>query len=538
MKTKILTFLRIGVISMLKVLQGCPGTGKTTKLKQIFEEMVKGGTPVYETFRRNMAYDFISRLQDVYEEDLYWVGTTHAICFRLLKAEFNYTKENIAKLKHYKEFCRLVGLPFDERDMNLFADNDISSLSEVKSAGAVVYCIYSNCVNMLVDFDDWVLLPNYMKPPTLVEDVPYYIDKWLSFLERRNLIDFPLMLKKTYDLKMSPHGSVYLSDEFHDKTKIQFELFKLWSKEFDYVVVALDKNQTLYSFLGTNPKFCDYVMKKADEFVVLTPSYRLSEEVMSVATKLLKISGQEVFNTECKGHTKIMCVDLNTLERLVHDIKECMVLARTNYQLRAISSWLTDLGVIHTGRFGWSAKQLYVYSFVWKYRNKVYPIYKHELMAFLKAVEGRRSNLKFIESMLPSELNNKQVESILTTRHRMILSMRNPFNACDFSQDVINKMYIALEHNSDPRQRWFLTTIHGAKGLEADTVIVFDGITNKIVENMNRYEEEFANEYRVWYVALTRARKLCIVVDDSLFGYTHSFVYPIVRGDLHASTGF
>jgi DNA helicase-2/ATP-dependent DNA helicase PcrA len=66
-------------------------------------------------------------------------------------------------------------------------------------------------------------------------------------------------------------------------------------------------------------------------------------------------------------------------------------------------------------------------------------------------------------------------------------------------------------------------TIHASKGNEAETVAVYDGITGRIRESMNRDEAESKNEFRTWYVALTRASSNLLVLKHG-FDFTKEFL--------------
>lgn len=48
-------------------------------------------------------------------------------------------------------------------------------------------------------------------------------------------------------------------------------------------------------------------------------------------------------------------------------------------------------------------------------------------------------------------------------------------------------------------------TIHASKGNQAETVVLYDGITKRTKESMRRSPQSKRNEYRTWYVALTRS---------------------------------
>lgn len=66
-------------------------------------------------------------------------------------------------------------------------------------------------------------------------------------------------------------------------------------------------------------------------------------------------------------------------------------------------------------------------------------------------------------------------------------------------------------------------TIHASKGVEADTVVLYDGITRTIRQAVRQDPAQEANEDRVWYVAMTRARKNTIIARD-VFWWTEPYL--------------
>jgi hypothetical protein len=86
------------------------------------------------------------------------------------------------------------------------------------------------------------------------------------------------------------------------------------------------------------------------------------------------------------------------------------------------------------------------------------------------------------------------------------------------------KIQGALNHRSTPItpkdcHNCQILTIHGAKGLEADTVYLHTGITPRIKENLVIPGEESAAESRVWYVGITRAKDWLYVIRDAGHNY-------------------
>jgi len=68
-----------------------------------------------------------------------------------------------------------------------------------------------------------------------------------------------------------------------------------------------------------------------------------------------------------------------------------------------------------------------------------------------------------------------------------------------------------------------LYTIHASKGNQAQTVVLYDGITSRIKESMKRQESEYRNEWRTWYVALTRSTQTLYVLKGG-FDFTSPFL--------------
>lgn len=83
----------------------------------------------------------------------------------------------------------------------------------------------------------------------------------------------------------------------------------------------------------------------------------------------------------------------------------------------------------------------------------------------------------------------------------------------------------ALERNDEPVRdvATKVYTIHASKGSEAKNVVVYDGITRRIEESMMESELSRKNEYRTWYVALTRSRANLFVLRDG-FDWTTPFL--------------
>jgi DNA helicase-2/ATP-dependent DNA helicase PcrA len=89
----------------------------------------------------------------------------------------------------------------------------------------------------------------------------------------------------------------------------------------------------------------------------------------------------------------------------------------------------------------------------------------------------------------------------------------------------------AIEHNDDPvadvdNISVRVYTVHGSKGAEARTVVLYDGITRRIEDSMFESSRLRDNEYRTWFVGLTRAKENLFVLRDAFEG-TSRFLPPL-----------
>lgn len=95
-----------------------------------------------------------------------------------------------------------------------------------------------------------------------------------------------------------------------------------------------------------------------------------------------------------------------------------------------------------------------------------------------------------------------------------------------FDERAINAVHNALRENSHPVEGSLETklyTFHASKGNQAETVAVWDGVTSRISDSVRQSEAERKNEWRTWYVALTRSTENLYVLKGG-FDFTAPFL--------------
>ncbi len=218
---------------------GPPGTGKTTYLSRQVEQAVdKFGLDgvIIASFTRGAAHEIASRVKELglgREQ----VGTLHALCYRALGSP------TIAetKAKEFNEWQSIFqlsaeGVDIDEPEQSFVTDGDrLLAAYQLQRA-------------RITPRASWPL------------DVSSFAALWEKWKETEGYIDFTDMIEEAIMRVIPPpvgaNGDppvVGFFDEAQDFTPLELALVRQWATDLDYVVVAGDDDQSIYSFKGSSP---------------------------------------------------------------------------------------------------------------------------------------------------------------------------------------------------------------------------------------------------------------------------------------------
>lgn len=137
----------------------------------------------------------------------------------------------------------------------------------------------------------------------------------------------------------------------------------------------------------------------------------------------------------------------------------------------------------------------------------------HYLLAnkFIRPIEDLRHIIKYLSDDVVDSVNNK--------------SLNEQINAHIVEINTLKEADLCNSDSIDDRV--FVTTIHKAKGLEFDNVIVFDAVEGRIPNYFNRNNPAgLAEDRRKFYVAITRARKRLYVAYSTVYRTCHNESRP------------
>jgi len=450
-------------------IYGAPGTGKTSQLMSVVVDELKSGLSIedisYMGFTRAACTEALTRAQKVTtfpEKQRFWFKTIHATCLHLLmKAELG-NERTIAKWINLKEFCEVNGL--EPPNLN---DEDTIMGGQV-STGTAFFSTYSYLLNTFRKPEQHQECPH----ASVLSGLNYeeLHKAWDEYKGKHKLMDFTDMLVETVEQGLNVPTTILIVDEFQDISPLQLALINQFAVGKESVYVAGDDDQALYGFQGADPRLM--LEFDASKTKVLGNSYRCPEEVWKPAMTLINLNKNRQFKDVSSRGLGGVFKELDSVRhfnQLLYNIRgSTFLLARTNRLVGKIAWQLAFGGVLFRYLDGEKDR-------VWGW-NKKRTLAMNQILG-----AGYRKYYAF-ERVADRENWAQGTRTFMKCYLRYI--------------DTVNPAAIKVK----------IGTIHSAKGREADNVIVFNDLTNRVSAAMET-EEGLEAERRVWYVAMTRAKQ-------------------------------
>jgi ATP-dependent DNA helicase UvrD/PcrA len=293
-------------------------------------------------------------------------------------------------------------------------------------------------------------------------------------------------------------------DEYQDVNLLQQTLLDLWLGTRDELCVVGDDYQSIYSFTGASPEHLLAMPARFPHATVirLEENYRSSPQVLTLANRLVpELGGAEktLHATRDDGPEPELrpCEDepafvVERIRALGIAYEHVAILCRTNARLVEFEEALHDAGIPSQGA-----------SFLGR--------------------ESARFVLRRLES--PGEVRRLAEERGWLERPPDKLGEREAVRQSDLSRlvrlaeelaDLDGPGFVAeLERRygdgGEARRGVHLLTLHGAKGLEFEAVFVTRVEEKELPTRLAKTPDEIAEERRLLYVGLTRARRDLVV---------------------------
>lgn len=471
----------------VKKIYGTAGAGKTTHLINEIEELFKQKiTPeeiAFVSFTNKAVDEMVDRMLVKFpqfkKEQFVNFRTIHSLA---LKFSAN---KNVMQTKHLISVAKQMNL-----DISLYQSAEegggtkqgdkvltIEALHRLKMVSLEDQwreCNFEDCpLHMVVDWSN--NLNAYKKEHKMID--------FTGMLENYN--GSPLLVKK------------FFIDEAQDLCALQWNVLDRMTVNCDQIYIAGDDDQAIYNWAGAD---VNYILGiKADEEVVLSKSHRLPKNIYDLSRVILqkikkrkpKESDPENENGEINYVNSFDSIDFD-------EHQEYLILVRNRYLLNKIISRIERYGLPYKAS-GKSSTDC----------DEVKAIIAWETLRNGKEIDYRDfENVKNFSTIL-KKFSRDNIPDDLKIEWYKIFNLMRPDKSAYF------RVLLEKGYKFAGKPKITISTIHQAKGGECENVIIITDVSYVTWKNIRTDDE-----HRVWYVAVSRAKKnLTIVREQSLLFY-------------------
>ena len=472
-------------------LFGPPGTGKTTKLLHYVKTFVKLGTPIdkigYFAFTTKAANEAIDRMLDYHtafeRKDLKYFRTLHSLAFNRLGLK----KSEVMQDEHYEDIGRKLGIEMtvysNGQETTGFVDSNSEYFNLINAARIKESSIEDeyNTDMYSQDMDKRLL-------QIISDEVKNYKDSF-------KLVDFTDMIEKFNVSELCPKFDIVFIDEAQDLSPIQWKMVEIIRKNSKYVILAGDDDQAIYGWAGADVKKFQHILSKKD--IILPQSYRVPQSVQNIADKILdRIPDLKRVRKQWKARDEQGYIEhITDIDGLPLDQGQWLILARYNDRLSKLMPDLKERGIY----------------FQYKNRKSYKVSLFRSILNYTRWQKGELLSLSEVKDILEcTGMNLKPTEEKMYDLTELTYDKTvNWFDVfvVDYDECLYIRKMLSHDEKLSKESRVKLSTIHAAKGGEAENVLLILDNTKTIRESAEKNQDKADEENRVWYVGVTRTKQ-------------------------------
>ena len=314
-----------------------------------------------------------------------------------------------------------------------------------------------------------------------------------------------------------PSLDVLVVDEAQDLSPIQWDLVDRLAEQAQRVYVAGDDDQAIFRWAGADvEKFIGLEGKE----VVLGHSYRCPQQVQAIAGGVLRRIAHRRAKEWSPREGEGMVRYEGTFDQVDVSEGSWLILARNAYLLDGAEARLHRDGFLYERKGKSSGRGAELEAIVlWERLRKEKEISVAECrkvysyMTKRMVARGFKTLPMFTDDARPLTIRDLRKEGGLLTKEPW-------YDSLDKISVEEREYYRAVLRRGEPllkgRPRIVLSTIHGAKGGEADSVALF---TDMAARTWLAGQRHPGDEERVFYVASTRAKTNLHIIDATTNTY-------------------
>jgi DNA helicase II / ATP-dependent DNA helicase PcrA len=481
---------------------GPPGSGKTTFLLNIVEAELAGNVhPMkigYFAFTKKAATEARDRAIQKFpnlnhETDFPFFRTLHSLAYRCLGIS---TKDMMSP-EHYREFAQEAGIELaieaGEEEFAVKVDNPILNEINIARIRGMDLKTHYNQSNMDIEWFHFE-----------------YVERaYRHYKTSRNLMDFTDLLEYVLlEPDRLPKLEALIIDEAQDLSRLQWRLVEQLALRAQRCFLAGDDDQAVYTWAGADvASFLGFT----GDVKVLDQSYRVPAKIHALANQVvtrIKHRQPKVW----KAREEVGSISYyNDFSQVDISSGNWLILASANYMLTNMHDWIKSQGLLFerhgqrsvsenilTAVLGWEKLRkggevtLPVVKMVYKYLDSAHIKHGHKMLRTADPA-GMYSLflLKEKHGLLSEEIWHKALTKISEDRRDYLISL--------LRRNTKLTGHVPIK----------LSTIHGAKGGEADNVLLLSDLSTRFAKDYNKNSDDIN---RLLYVGITRAKQTLHIV--------------------------
>ena len=486
---------------------GPPGTGKTTTLLNQVDELLAGGMSPneigYFAFTRKAAHEArdraVARFNLDPEKDFMYFRTMHSLAFKVL----GMNGSEVLGDKELKAFGKETGVDLTSSGVEHIADDGF----KVTKSNNPILRAFDLARNTLLG-------PSYAYNDMELH-IPFYefehlYKEYERFKEINGLKDFTDMMVELANKPGNiPALKVVFLDEAQDLTPLQWQVAHHLSDRSDRMFVAGDDDQGIYRWAGAD---INHFVGLDGGSEVLSQSYRVPRSIHRIADSVvqrIRHRQKKVWSPRQEEGSVERTYDESTVQ---FGDGEWLVLAQANYMMDDLAGRLSSSGHYFERKGSPSLKKSVRNAIgSWNYLQEGagHEVSMKEAVNLYDHISSGAGRLKRGAKKMLGGADEQDLFSLSVLRQHF--GLETPDVTWDMALDRMadeDRAYASALINRGvnifQKPKIKLSTIHGAKGGEADNVLLFTDLSGKALKDM---EENPDDAHRVLYVGITRAKK-------------------------------
>jgi ATP-dependent exoDNAse (exonuclease V) beta subunit len=353
-------------------------------------------------------------------------------------------------------------------------------------------------------------------------DTLYLLDRELTrFKHEKGMIDYDDMLENFTAQDVSPSFDVLFIDEAQDLSPLQWRMVRsMWAKS-DKTYIAGDDDQAIFKWAGADVDHFIALRDDVDDIKVLDQSYRIPGGPIHELSQKIIARVEHRYDKEYKPRDEIGKLNrYSDISQIDMSSGQWLVMSSANYFLDDVKDLCEFQGwyYSHKGRNSVPMDLLLAIQNweQWRKGGILATIHIKNIYSYLdeNVTKGYRQGKTLNADLSYTIAECSEAHGLLTNA---------PWFDAFIGLGTIIENYIrnmlANKEKITQTPRIILSTIHGAKGGEADNVLLLPDITKSAIDNNDHDPDEL---HRLFYVAVTRAKKELHILDPK--NYERAYV--------------